>query len=339
MIERSYRIELGEFRRVRLILAGCGGTGSFAALHMARLGWVMQEKGLEVKLMFVDPDLVEAENIGRQNFCPAEVGRPKAETLAWRYAAAFGLDIAPVLDRFKALVASNIRRGGYDEMTVVVGCVDTPAARREIRQMPYGSWCWWLDSGNDLANGQVLLGNWHQPECSIDPLGYATMVPLPSVQEPGLILRHLRQDEEPRSCAELLVEESQSLMINQMMASWIGTYLARLLLSQDLDVMATYVSLNGAARSVAITGKRLELAVKRAGPPWQIGPDLDGWLDEEWLEIADGICPACGGGVAEGRNVYQGEEVDIVFCPACTWELPVEQIELGLLELAETVGA
>jgi len=334
MIERSYRIELGEFSKVRLILAGCGGTGSFAALHLARLGYVLREKGLEVKLMFVDFDTVEAGNIGRQNFCPAEIGQPKAATLAWRYASAFGLDIQPVVERFRALVGNSIRYGGYNEMTVVIGAVDSPGARQEIRQMPWGSKCWWLDSGNDLANGQVLLGNWHQPQTTIDPLGFATMVPLPSVQEPGIIEQGSKgAGEQGSSCAELLIEESQSLMINQMMASWLGAYLSRLLVSQDLDVMATYVNLNGAVRSVPITGERQVMA--RARPEvGVIGPEE--WRTEEWFEIAEGTCPECGGDVAEGRNNWQGlGEIAIFFCPTCTWELPVADVERRLGEMAE----
>ena len=184
-ISKSYRVEVGEFKRVSLMLAGCGGTGSFAALHLARLAWVLQGKGLDVDLAFIDPDTVEAKNIGRQNFCPAEVGRAKAETLAWRYAAAFGLTVVPLVDRFEA--ARKDYRWGFGDLTVVAGCVDTPAARREITEMSFGSRCWWLDSGNDLYNGQVMIGNAHDPEPMIDPLGFATMVPLPGVQEPTLL--------------------------------------------------------------------------------------------------------------------------------------------------------
>ena len=46
-IEKRYRLEVGEFNQVKIILIGCGGTGSFAALHLARLAWAMRDKGID----------------------------------------------------------------------------------------------------------------------------------------------------------------------------------------------------------------------------------------------------------------------------------------------------
>ena len=52
--------------------------------------------------LFVDPDFVERKNIPRQNFCDAEVGYPKAQTLAARYGLAWGVEIRAVNGRFSA---------------------------------------------------------------------------------------------------------------------------------------------------------------------------------------------------------------------------------------------
>ena len=95
-------------------LAGCGGTGSFLALHLARLAYHARERhGLDVRLAFVDPDVVEEKNVGRQNFCPAEVGQPKAQRLMARYNRAFGLSIRAHVGRFEGdMVVEGVRTRG-----------------------------------------------------------------------------------------------------------------------------------------------------------------------------------------------------------------------------------
>lgn len=56
------------------------------------------------------------------------------------------------------------------------------------------------------------------------------------------------------SCADLALADVQSLMVNQAVAGWAASYIARLLISHDLDVYATYFDLvAGSARSLAIT--------------------------------------------------------------------------------------
>ena len=42
----------------------------------------------------IDPDVVESGNIPRSNFCGAEIGRFKAQTLAERISLAWGLEVA-----------------------------------------------------------------------------------------------------------------------------------------------------------------------------------------------------------------------------------------------------
>jgi len=86
-----------------IVLVGCGGTGSHTARLIARL--LVHLKGLHLAvptLRLVDPDVVEAQNIGRQLFVPAELGLPKAETLARRLSCAFGLAVEWANEPFSA---------------------------------------------------------------------------------------------------------------------------------------------------------------------------------------------------------------------------------------------
>src|SRR5215216_5986631 len=81
-------------KSITLHLIGCGGTGSWLAPHLARITKLLQEvHHINVRLVFWDYDAVEEKNIFRQNFCEAEIGMNKAETLAHRYGTAWGLEI------------------------------------------------------------------------------------------------------------------------------------------------------------------------------------------------------------------------------------------------------
>lgn len=330
---KRYRVEIGEPAQISIVLVGAGGTGSFAALHLARLAWATRDKGLTVKLGIIDPDVVEAKNIGRQNFAPAEIGQPKAVTLARRYGYAFGLEIPAIVGRFEPAMLRHWL-DAHRTLSVVVGAVDNVAARRDIASLAAQRDLWWLDAGNSEHHGQVLIGNGKRVQ--IDATGYATHLPRPSEQEPGLVADVAMQAAPELSCAELLAQEAQSLMVNQMMASWVGVYLTRLILSRDLDVMATHIDLrSGSARSVPVTGRQSGIAAARpVADDHRGGDDQDGvWTPEELEQINAGTCPECGGNTAGGRNAYDEEELDIVFCPACGWELTVDALT-ALLEAA-----
>src|SRR5262245_28482851 len=113
---------------LRLILVGCGGTGSWLAPSVARIARLQRDQGRDVTVFFCDHDTVEAKNIPRQHFCDAELGRNKAVTLAARYSAAWGVEIVAVPKRFRSADV-EVDRG---TQTIVIGCVDNAAARKEI---------------------------------------------------------------------------------------------------------------------------------------------------------------------------------------------------------------
>lgn len=322
--EKRYRIEIGDPRRIAVILVGCGGTGSFAALHLARLAYEARRGGgPALDLAFVDPDTVEEKNIGRQNFCPAEIGQPKAVALATRYSLAFGLSILPGVQRFEG---GNTRA----DLTLVIGCVDSPASRAQIAAA-IGSerrgW-WWLDAGNDEHSGQVLIGNGQK--AVIDPTLGCVGLPWPSVQEPGLVQGSGGAGEQGRelSCAELLALNAQSLMINQAMGGWLATYAYRLLLGRDLDIYQTWLDLrSGSVRSVGITEGEVVGVGEAPVEEREIG--LEGG--------AVGHCPQCNAYIFEGRDTLDEEigEEETVFCPACGWQVYAEDWENMQAELVQ----
>jgi PRTRC genetic system ThiF family protein len=236
---------------VRFILVGCGGSGSWLAPAVARLMRIIQETGRSASALFIDPDYVEEKNIPRQNFCDAEVGRPKAQSLAARHGLAWGLDVRAINDRF----SEDMIGDEWERLTVMIGCVDNAAARREMAkamrtkggQTPPR--LWWLDCGNKRESGQILLGSTDDPKAlqRAFPMGsHCQHLPSPVLQCHDLLIP---QPEElvnrKRSCAELALANSQGLIINQRVAAEAADYLDRLLLRRNLRRFATYFDLAG----------------------------------------------------------------------------------------------
>lgn len=240
---------------VNLVLIGCGGTGSWLAPAVARYARMLTEHfGKNVTVTFVDPDKVEPKNIYRQNFCDAEVGSYKATTLANRYGLAWGVDIHALNERFTKNT-KPIQPKRAETLTVLIGCVDTTAARLEIAScLGLPVWTktnmWWLDCGNKKTVGQVLLGRGYgKDEHPLVLEGYCSWLPLPSIQRPELIdtsdiVEEVSPvvDETHLSCAELAMRGSQSLSINFRMASIASEMLGKLLLTLDLEYYAAYIS-------------------------------------------------------------------------------------------------
>lgn len=237
-----------------VFLVGCGGTGSWLAPHLARYLRLFKEvnPATELKLCFVDPDVVEEKNTFRQNFIPAEIGRNKAEALAMRYTMSAGLQIVACAENFEKVRDERIR--GETSMVLYLGCVDNAAARRSIsKKMSYQKWreatSYWIDCGNHKYSGQVLLSA--DGDASIDPFalkGLCSFIPSPQVFHPELF-----EDEKEKkvkinrklSCAEIAMIDQQSLSINTLVASIAAHYLAGLLLTGQVDKFETHFNLEG----------------------------------------------------------------------------------------------
>jgi hypothetical protein len=285
-----------------------------------------------LRLYFVDYDDVEEKNLVRQNFCPAEVGFPKAFSLAWRYTAAFGLTITPLVKQFSAALLDRYQPAYSPQgtLTLVIGAVDNVCARRTIAEaitaklkQPAGSRhkYFWLDAGNERFSGQVLIGNSLEAESLISPLGYCIGLPLPHLQEPSLLLERERPPID-LSCADLNLLGEQSAMINRAMATMMGLYLHRLLQSRDLCWQSSWLNLEtGVTKSNPINRGRLVAPT----PPQRIPvttPDQPRLLAAPSPAIQDpeaAVCFHCGGAIIQGEDEWSGVLVGVRFCDSCTF--------------------
>lgn len=247
-----------DYTAIELWLVGCGGTGSWLAPSIVRLGRVLSSKGKKVKLYFVDPDHVEEVNVLRQCFCDAEIGLNKAKTLALRYAIAWKMEVGAIAQSFDPAWVTP----GYNTLALVAGCVDNARARKSIAQVlennnhQLAPHTWYLDCGNSRRSGQVLIGSHFSTkpdDYQFNTLG-CFRLPAPTVQQPDLLVPQPEEmEDDTLSCEQLALLNSQSLSINQRVAAEAFDYLLQLTTGK-LRRFATYFDLeSGSGRSLYTT--------------------------------------------------------------------------------------
>ena len=227
-----------------IVLVGCGGTGSQVARTIARITRMMLDSGKSApRLRFVDPDIIEHKNVGRQLFQDSTIGMYKAVELARRFNYALGLEIEAVVEPFNHQEHINNRYG-----TVIIGAVDNWRGRKAIAKAKDAIW---IDCGNSRHSGQVVIGN----TGDVGRMTYAiknintTRKSIHKLPNAGLVYPELLVPDpeeellaETLSCAELLERSLQSATINQFVASIASEYLRKLLYREDIYTWFTNIS-------------------------------------------------------------------------------------------------
>lgn len=262
------RVRLPEWKHGQIVIIGAGGTGAYMAQHLGRVARVLNESGKGVHLTIVDPDRVEERNIGRQLFCDAEVGQPKAEAIARRYGHAWGVNSTSFVGEYDDSLVLGA------DLTLLVGCVDNAAARGKIAEtLTHNEGreranVWWLDSGNLRDTGRILLGSAYDVESlrgAFTDDRACVALPSPALQFPDLLVP--RDEELPdraMSCAEMLAANLQSLQINARIAAEAADFATRLLITHDLRRFACEINLAaGSTRSSYTTPDMVARSVRR----------------------------------------------------------------------------
>ena len=239
-----------------VVLVGLGGSGSQVARTLCRIVYDLRRRGHHTpSLKFVDPDLVEAKNVGRQMFTEADIGKPKAAVLGARFNIAMGLSITAYVELFDA--EKHASRYG----TLVIGCVDNHMARLELSRVSG----LWVDAGNERMSGQVSIGNTSNPaevrRCiKSDQFTHLPNVALlfPQLLEPETTPEPISVPAPAASCADLVETGDQALLVNDMIGIVAGEYIYKLLNRLPVLNFLTYVDTESLSmRSVPITAETL----------------------------------------------------------------------------------
>ena len=239
-----------------ITIVGLGGTGSQVARIVGRIVYDMQRNRRHAPdILLIDPDKVEEKNVGRQLFAPCDVGQYKAEIVGKRLNYALGLATRWIPDAVDA--KRHFDRYGSN---IVISCVDNHLARREIHKIEGIH----ISSGNHKDAGQVVLSNSDDPDLIRRYLDDEKVRYLP---KEGLLFPALLEPEpqpEPQSenlsCAELVAIGEQHLLVNDWMASVMGSYIYKLLHRQPITSFLTFLNADDfVVQSKRICREELEL--------------------------------------------------------------------------------
>ena len=244
-------------------IVGLGGTGSQVARSAARILYDMKVRRMHTpQLVLIDGDTIEMKNVGRQLYTAADVGQSKAHVLMRRFNCALGLNTVGIAEPLNAEKHFERHSGG-----IVIGAVDNHLARQELSRVRNAVW---IDCGNHHAAGQVCVGNTDDRELMLRHLDKKDRK-YPYLPNAALVFPQLLEPEppapqpvQPLSCAELVEEGSQHLLINDWVAVVAAQYLYKLLHRQPISSFLSYLSSDGiGVRSVPITKDELSAYLRR----------------------------------------------------------------------------
>ena len=224
-------------RALHILLIGCGGNGSAVLfglpyLHHALIAWG-NPWGIDVTVM--DADIISPTNCVRQPFGAADIGQNKATILVNRINMFHGLTWRSE-ETFFSRESRNVFSSYDTALDIVITCVDTRGARREIHEAfnsktgPWRQIRYWLDLGNNASNGQFVLG---QP---LNDINRASRTRLRTVTELFPSIMDTTQGEGTLpSCSAAEALERQEPFINNVLASSALAMLTRLLRYGTID--------------------------------------------------------------------------------------------------------
>jgi PRTRC genetic system ThiF family protein len=254
-------MKFSQSRPVKIVMLGAGGTGGHAAPHLYRLLYALDRP---VRFIICDGDVVETKNLVRQNFTPADLGENKAQVLAERYSAVFGMEteylpsFVESEEELKQLLTPQVWRTGYyggtelREQVILLGAVDNNKSRQlchlvfnKAKELIY------IDAGNGEHTGQVVCGIRRAGKTYYKPIGDV----YPDVLEDT--------DKFPTelSCAEASVSAPQSMAANITAATAVVDMVYNILALGDSAVrQATFSTLTVNVKPTVQKTKRRKAA-------------------------------------------------------------------------------
>jgi PRTRC genetic system ThiF family protein len=237
-------------RQVRVLVVGCGGTGSAVVAGLPYLHQSLSARGHPggLHVTVLDGDTISPTNCVRQPFARSEVGLNKAVVLVNRLNLFWGLKWDAIPAHLKP--GNHISRGySGDDLRahIVLGCVDTRGARATIHDA-VSNWStvsYWLDLGNSADSGQFILGE------PLNERNRRSRLRLRSAAElyPEICDQALDNEREP-SCSAVEALERQELYVNSTLAQHALALLAQLFRYGEITYHGGFINLASGVTSV-----------------------------------------------------------------------------------------
>lgn len=224
-LEPTFKLDVQTKKAKHWIIIGAGGNGGYFIPQLIRQISLqnrmlrLENKGLHT-ITIIDADSVEDKNLTRQNFLPRDVGMNKAEVMAHRYGAAFGVEVNFITEYLDGapMLQDIIQRG--NGIPVVVGAVDNNKTRAIVHEVfKKTKNMFWLDAGNEEWAGQVVIGyNAGKPVNEKEKAPHLFNIPCVTDIYPEILEATDKLPHE-MSCAERAVSNPQNIFTNQTAAN------------------------------------------------------------------------------------------------------------------------
>ena len=219
---------------ITISVIGCGGTGSRLLPRLAQMNYAIKHfnnhPGFHVEAF--DNDIVEPNNVGRQNFTLSDVGENKAYNIIGKCNMAYGTFWEADDKKFVVNKKSM-------NTNIIITCVDTPQLRVQIDDFykkkefdpthfvnNYYTNYYWIDCGNGKDFGQVVLTDHDELKTVID------LFPNYKNQKP--------EDQKFEGCASYAEKlEEQGLFINDKIAVECSEIIWKLLTQKEISVQGS----------------------------------------------------------------------------------------------------
>lgn len=241
---------------ITISLIGVGGSGSLMLARLARMDYALRQTGHPgLHIRAFDQDVVEPMNIGRQLFCPSDLGENKVLNSLTKINNAFGL-------QWDGIPMNAMPYGEDVRSNIIITCVDNTEYRKELSKAlafphigsDYRTIFYWMDLGNSRDTGQFILGSLFEEQQKlesefVDPVHkLKTIIDLfPNLEQ------YDTEDLQGRGCAYSDKLMEQSLFINDVLVAHAANCLFRLLYSKEISVHGGFVNLkNGIVNPIMV---------------------------------------------------------------------------------------
>ena len=237
-------------RQVRVLVVGCGGTGSAIVAGLPYLHQSLIARGHPggLHLAAMDGDMISPSNCVRQPFSRSEVGLNKAIVLVNRINLFWGLKWEATPIHLKPGTFISRSYSGDDlRAHIVLGCVDSRAARATIRDAvsKWSTVSYWLDLGNNADSGQFILGEPLNERNRRAKLRLRTAGELyPEIVDPGL------DDDGQPSCSAAEALNRQEPFVNSLLAQQALALIARLFRYGEISYHGGFINMATGVTSV-----------------------------------------------------------------------------------------
>jgi PRTRC genetic system ThiF family protein len=237
-------------REVRVLVVGCGGTGSAVVAGLPYLHQSLIARGHPggLHVTVIDGDTISPANCVRQPFARSEVGLNKAIVLVNRLNLFWGLKWEAIPVHLKPGMFISRSYSAEDMRAhIVVGCMDTRTARATTRDAisKSSTVSYWLDLGNNADSGQFILGE------PLNERNHRAKLRLRTARElfPEIVDPTLDDDDEP-SCSAVESLERQEPFVNSTLAHHSLALVARLFRYGEISYHGGFINLASGGTSV-----------------------------------------------------------------------------------------